>query len=187
MAAGTLLFLRRLINNPTQVSAIAPSSVWLSRAMAEGITPGTGRVVEFGPGTGVLTDGILAAGLPPANLTCFELDPAFVRHLKARLPGVTIVQTGADTAPDHVAPGVARVVSGLPLLSMPRPVREAIVAAAFKILAPGGIYVQFSYGPNPALDTDQLSALGLKVTKGKKVWLNLPPARVFYYSRVKEG
>jgi phosphatidylethanolamine/phosphatidyl-N-methylethanolamine N-methyltransferase len=187
MASGTLIFLRRLINNPVQVSAIAPSSVFLARAMAAGITPDTGRVVEFGPGTGKLTDGILAMGLPPENLTCFELDPIFVRHLLDRLPRVTIVHAGADTAPDHVAPGVDRVISGLPLLSMPRPVREAIVGAAFKILAPGGVYVQFTYGQKPALDPAQLEALGLQVRFGPKVWLNLPPARVLYYSRIGEG
>lgn len=187
MASDTLLFLRRLINNPLQVSAIAPSSVFLARAMSEGITPTTGRVVEFGPGTGKLTDGILATGLPRENLTLIELDPIFVRHLKDRLSGVTVIQAGADTAPDHVAPGVARVVSGLPLLSMPRAVRQAIVGAAFKILAPGGVYVQFTYGQNPALDDAQLAALGLKVTKGKKIWANLPPARVLYYSRASEG
>lgn len=187
MTSDTLLFLRRLVTNPRQVSAIAPSSVYLARAMAIGIGPDTGRVVEFGPGTGKLTDGILATGLPRANLTLIELDPAFVGHLRARLPGVTVLQTGADTAAAHVAPGVARVISGLPLLSMPRVLREAIVAAAFAILAPGGVYVQFTYGPNAALDAEQLSALGLQVRNGAKVWLNLPPARVQYYTRLGEG
>ncbi len=187
MTTDRFLFLRRLVTNPRQVSAIAPSSVYLARAMAKGIGPKTGRVVEFGPGTGKLTDGILATGLPPENLTLIELDLVFVGHLKSRLPGVTVLQTGADTAAIHVAPGVARVVSGLPLLSMPRAVREAIVAAAFDILAPGGVYVQFTYGPNAALDSEQLAALGLQVRNGPKVWLNLPPARVQYYSRVNDG
>ena len=183
MASDTLLFLRRLVTNPRQVSAIAPSSRFLARAMAEGIDRNTGRVVEFGPGTGTLTDGILATGLQPEMLTLVELDPVFVGHLKARLPGVTVLQTGADTAAVQVAPGVARVVSGLPLLSMPRALREAIVAAAFAILAPDGVFVQFSYGEAPALDPGQLTAMGLVVTKGRKVWLNLPPARVYYYRR----
>lgn len=186
MTSDTLLFLRRLVTNPRQVSAIAPSSVFLARAMAQGIGPQTGRVVEFGPGTGKLTDGILATGLPREGLTLIELDPVFVGHLRARLPGVSVVHAGADTAAAHVAPGVARVVSGLPLLSMPRAVREAIVGAAFEILAPGGLYVQFTYGQNPALDREQLARLGLKVRNGAKVWLNLPPARVLYYSRIGE-
>lgn len=187
MTSGTLLFLRQLARNPVRVSSIAPSSIFLARAMAKGITPTTGRVVEFGPGTGRLTDAILANGLPPADLTCFELDPAFVAHLRARLPGVRVLAAGADTAPGHVAPGVARVISGLPLLSMPRQAREAIVGAAFRILAPGGVYVQFTYGTKPPLDAGQLDRLGLKVTFGPKIWLNLPPARVLHFTRRDEG
>lgn len=183
MTSDTLLFLRRLITNPRQVSAIAPSSRFLARAMAVGIGPKSGRIVEFGPGTGKLTEGILATGLPPENLTLIELDPAFVGRLKARFSGVTVLQAGADTAAAHVKPGVDRVISGLPLLSMPRALREAIVGAAFAILAPGGAYVQFSYGEKPALDEGQLAALGLTVTRGTKIWLNLPPARVYTYRR----
>jgi phosphatidylethanolamine/phosphatidyl-N-methylethanolamine N-methyltransferase len=186
MATDTLLFFRRLFTNPRQVSAIAPSSIFLARAMAVGIGPGTGRVVEFGPGTGKLTKGIIATGLPPENLTLIELDPAFVGHLKSQFPGVTVLQASADTAAGLVDAGVERVISGLPLLSMPRAVREAIVGAAFQILAPNGVYVQFTYGPKPALDAAQLDALGLNVTNGAKVWLNLPPARVQYYSRRSE-
>lgn len=187
MTSGTFLFLRRLVSNPVRVSAIAPSSVFLARAMAEGVSADTGRVVEFGPGTGKLTDAILARGLSPARLTCFELDPAFVAHLQARLPGVQVLNVGADSAAEHVAPGVARVISGLPLLSMPRPVREAIVGAAFRILGQGGTYVQFTYGAKPPLDADQLDRLGLKVTFGPKIWLNLPPARVLHFTRRDGG
>ena len=183
MPSDLALFLRQLARNPVQTSAIVPSSAFLARAMVAGLGDNSGRVVEFGPGTGTLTDGILATGLAPEMLTLIELDPVFVGHLQARLPGVTVLQTGADTAAAHVAGGVARVVSGLPLLSMPRALREAIVAAAFAILAPDGVFVQFSYGEAPALDPAQLTAMGLVVTKGRKVWLNLPPARVYYYRR----
>ena len=59
----TLLFLRQVISRPLQVSAMAPSSRFLGKAMAKDLGPHTGRVVEFGPGTGRLTQGILAAGV----------------------------------------------------------------------------------------------------------------------------
>jgi phosphatidylethanolamine/phosphatidyl-N-methylethanolamine N-methyltransferase len=186
MASSSLIFLRQLITNPRRVSAIAPSSAFLARAMAFGIGPKTGRVVEFGPGTGKLTDGILRAGLPPQNLTLIELDPSFVGYLKTRFPEASVLQVGADTAAAHVAPGVERVISGLPLLSMPFAVRAAIIGAAFEILAPKGVYVQFTYGQNAALSEAELAAMGLKVANGAKVWLNLPPARVQYYTRIAD-
>lgn len=183
----TLLFFRQLISRPLQISAIAPSSRFLARAMAKALGPHTGRVVEFGPGTGRLTEGILNAGVTPENLTLFEMNPEFVIHLRQRFPGVTVHLAGAQTAPDVVAKGVGAVVSGLPLLSMPLPLRQSIVAAAFDILAPDGIYVQFTYGPRPALDPSQIESLGLTYTQTAFVALNLPPARVHTFRRSKNS
>ncbi len=179
----TLLFLRQLISRPLQVSALAPSSRFLGRAMAKDLGPQSGRVVEFGPGTGRLTQGILNAGVPPENLTLFEMNPEFVTHLRARFPGVTVHLAGAETAPLMVEKGVDAVISGVPLLSMPMALRRAIMAAAFEILGPDGIYVQFTYGPRPALEEAQLQSLGLVWKQTAYVPLNLPPARVHTFRR----
>jgi len=177
------LFARKLLRNPQQVSAVAPSSRALARAMAEGVGPQTGRVVEFGPGTGRLTRGILAAGVPPGHLALVELDADFVRHLRQDFPGVTVHHLGADRAGEVIAPGVGAVVSGLPLLSMPVALREAIVAEAFRILAPGAPLIQFTYGQKPPLGPQSIERLGLRVEPGRKVWMNLPPARVYRFFR----
>ena len=179
----TLLFLGQLIKKPLQVSAMAPSSRFLARAMAKDLGPNTGRVVEFGPGTGRLTQGILNAGVAPENLTLFEMNPEFVTHLRARFPGVTVHLAGAETAPQTVAKGVGAVVSGVPLLSMPMALRRSIMAAAFEILGPDGIYVQFTYGPRPALEEAQVKSLGLVWKQTAYVALNLPPARVHTFRR----
>ncbi len=184
MSGDFALFRRRLLRNPRQVSAVAPSSRFLAQAMAEGLGPATGRVVEFGPGTGRLTRGLLAAGVAPEHLTLFELDADFAAHLTRAFPRVTVHHMGADCADTVVPPGVGAVVSGLPLLSMPPPVREAIVGAAFRILAQGAPFVQFTYGPNPPLPPDSMATLGLRVEPGRKVWANLPPARVYRFFRV---
>lgn len=141
------LFRRRLLKNPRQISAIAPSSRTLARAMTLGLGPKSGPVVEFGPGTGRFTEALLARGVRPETLTLFELDEEFVAYLRQKFPGVTVHQLPAQEAARLVAPGVSTVISGLPLLSMPPEVRESIVGAAFAILAPRGRYVQFTYGP----------------------------------------
>lgn len=181
--ADTLLFLRQMISRPLQVSAIAPSSRFLAKAMARDLGPQTGRVVEFGPGTGRLTRGILNAGVKPQDLTLFEMNPTFVSHLKGSFPGVTVHLAGAETCPQLVEQGVGAVVSGLPLLTMPAELRQTIVGAAFQILAPGGIYVQFTYGPRPAMSDAELEALGLTWEQTAFVGLNFPPARVHTFRR----
>ncbi len=177
-----MLFFRQLLSRPKQISAIAPSSRFLARAMAAGLKPGD-RVVEFGPGTGVLTRAILAAGVAPADLTLFEFNPDFVSYLRTAFPGVTVLNDGAQTSPAHCAPGVNAVVSGLPLLSMPLEIRESIVKAAFDILAPDGAYYQFTYGPRPAVSEAQIARLGLTVEQTAYILFNLPPARVHRFTR----
>lgn len=184
MGGETGVFLRQLLRNPRQISAIAPSSPALARAMAEGLGPQSGRVAEFGPGTGRLTEGILAAGVPPEHLTLFEMNGDFVGHLRARFPRVEVVHAPAQAAVAHLAGRpVSHVISGLPLLSMPPALREEIVGAAFAILAPGGEYVQFTYGPRPPLPPEETARLGLVARAGRKVWANLPPARVYRFTR----
>lgn len=184
--SDTLLFFRQLLNRPKQVSAIAPSSPWLARAMARTLGPDTGKVVEFGPGTGALTAGILAAGVAPSDLTLFEMSKDFAAHLAIRFPGVTIHNTGAQQAQSLMSGTAGAVISGLPLLSMPPELRLSIVKAAFAVLRPGGSYVQFTYGPRPPITPDQIETLGLIVDEGVRVWLNLPPARVFTFRRRDE-
>lgn len=184
-AHETRLFLRQLISNPRQVSAISPSSPWLARAMTAGLGPHAGPVVEFGPGTGRLTAAILARGVAPHDLTLFEMNADFAHHLRARFPGVHLHHGPAQDAPKALPPAsAAAVISGLPLLSMPMALRLSIIRAAFAVLRPGAPMVQFTYGPNAPLPPEVLAAEGLRAEAGAKVWRNLPPARVYRLYRV---
>lgn len=179
MSRDQTLFFRQLLSNPRQVSAISPSSPWLAKAMSSGLHPGIGHVVEFGPGTGRLTEAILARGVAPHDLTLFEMNGDFVRHLRARFPGVRVHHGAAQDAPKVLGGSVVgKVISGLPLLSMPEPLRESIVAAAFAVLAPGGAMVQFTYGQSAPLSSASLEHLGLIAEFGPRIWRNLPPARI---------
>jgi phosphatidylethanolamine/phosphatidyl-N-methylethanolamine N-methyltransferase len=163
------LFRRRLLKNPRQVSAIAPSSRTLARAMTLGLGPTSGPVVEFGPGTGRFTEAVLARGVQPKDITLFELDEEFVSYLRQKFPGVTVHQLPAQDAPRLIPGKVSTVISGLPLL--------------FAILAPRGRYVQFTYCSRPPLPPETIAVLGLTVNKGHKVWANLPPATVYRFRR----
>lgn len=182
MSSELGLFLRQLVRNPTTISAMAPSSRGLAEAITARISPATGRVAEFGPGTGVFTRAILGRGIAPKDLTLFELNPEFVASLRQRFPGVTVVQDGAQTVADHCA-DLGAVVSGLPLLSFPPDLCHAIYAGALAALRPDGAIYQFTYGPKPPLPEPIRAALGLTATPGPRIWLNLPPARVYTYHR----
>ena len=186
MPSDLVLFLRQLARNPVQTSAIVPSSGFLARAMVAGLGPNSGRVIEFGPGTGVFTRAILKAGVRPKDLTLFEMNPEFADHLRSAFPGVAVHVAGAQTVTQHCETGVGTVISGLPLLSMPTEIRRAIVGGAFNVLRKGGAMVQFTYGPKPPLDDGSFAALGLTHERRSKIWLNLPPATVYAFRRQGE-
>jgi phosphatidylethanolamine/phosphatidyl-N-methylethanolamine N-methyltransferase len=182
MPSDLALFMRQLWRSPASISAVAPSSRGLARAITEGIGPHTGRVAEFGPGTGVFTRALLDRGVAPENLTLFELNPDFAAALRARFPGVHVVTDGAQTIADHCA-DVGAIVSGLPLLSFPADLNRAIFRGALRAMRPEGVFHQFTYGPVPPLPDDIRAEMGLTVTPGPRVWRNLPPARVYTYRR----
>jgi len=183
MPSDLALFVKQMLRRPHEVVALAPSSADLARAMAAHVGPDTGRVVEFGAGTGKITRAILDRGLPPENLTVFEMNPDFVARLRSSFPGVTVHETGAQDVAQFCPLGVDAVISGLPLLSMQNDTQRAIVGGAFDVLREGGSYTQFTYGPRPPLAEPVRLALGLRAEKGLKVWNNLPPARVYQFLR----
>ena len=176
------LFLQELIRAPRTVSSLMPCSSALARAMVAGLGPQSGPVAEFGPGTGVMTQALIDAGLPPGQVTLFEVNPTFARHLHTRFPGVQVVNAGAQTVGTLCPDGVAAIISSLPLLSLPPDLCQDIYVAAVRTLHPSGIIRQFTYGSGPPLPEAIRRELSLQVTAGPRIWFNLPPARVYTYS-----
>lgn len=188
MSESKLLFWRRYLNRPLGVGAVAPSGAALARAMVETLAPGPHDViVEIGPGTGPFTRALLASGIAPSRLILVEFDGEFVRHLRQSFPGVTVLQGDAAELPrllkEEGHDKVPRILSGLPLRSMPDTVRAAISRAMGEALAPHGSLVQFSYFIAPPLAEEEVKACGLTARRAKTVVANIPPAFVWHYSR----
>jgi phosphatidylethanolamine/phosphatidyl-N-methylethanolamine N-methyltransferase len=177
-------FLRGLIERPKNVGAIAPSSPALARAIAAQVDPKVeGPVLELGPGTGVVTEALIARGIAPERITAIEYDPEFVDMVRQRFPGVHVIEGDAfnlvhTLGREHDMP-FAAIVSGLPLLNFPPHKRASLIEAALSRLQPGAPFVQFSYGlTQPAVPPKDFS-----VHRAALVWKNLPPARVWVYRR----
>lgn len=184
-SASLLFFLAQILRHPRQVSAIAPSSSGLARLMAQQLPHSAIRVAEFGPGLGSLTREILNAGIAPENLTLLELNEAFCAQLRVLFPRVTIIRNGAQSLADNAFPPFDAVVSGLPLLSMPRSLQFDILSAAFRSMVIDGAYIQFTYGPFPPMHRSVARKLGLSFTRTVRVWMNMPPATVYVYRRAR--
>jgi phosphatidylethanolamine/phosphatidyl-N-methylethanolamine N-methyltransferase len=184
----TRLFLRRWLKNPIGIGAIAPSSRRLADAMASQV-PAEGKlpVLELGGGTGVITAALLRAGLAPRRLVVLERDPALHRLLHERYPQLRIVLGDAAHLAAVLHPlgidQVSAVVSGLPLLAMPRPIQDEIVRGVFALLAPGAPFIQFTYGPYSPVSRERNGITG-KVAR--RIAANLPPANVWVYRRTAD-
>jgi len=187
-------FIRSWAQNPLRTGAVTPSGPELAAKMASYLTPRPqARVVELGPGTGVVTKALFDRGLTKPQLSLVEYCPDFCELLTRRYPGLSIVQgdaytlrrtlLAADCLPEDKAGGqhaLDGIVSSLPLLTRPEPVRKALLAEAFELLKPGAPFIQFSYGLVAPVKPDSRA---VSVYSSDWVWKNLPPARVWVYRK----
>jgi phosphatidylethanolamine/phosphatidyl-N-methylethanolamine N-methyltransferase len=181
-------FFKSWLDNPAVAGAVSPSGRFLARMMARYVDPRkAGPVVELGPGTGAITEALLARGIAPGRLYLVEFDPGFCKLLKRRFPGVHVIKGDAyqlsQTLRGRLRRLPAAIVSSLPLLLKRKTQRLALLADAFDCMTPDGCFVQFTYGRVSPVPRDKASALDFHVEASPPVWLNLPPARVWIYRR----
>ena len=162
-----------------------PSSKLLARTMASFVDPDVeGPVVELGPGTGPITEALVEHGVDQRRLVLVEFNPNFCRLLRARYPKATVVQADAYRVRrlfGSVIHGqAAAVVSGLPLVTKPLRTRLRLLTEAFGLLWPGAPFVQFTYAVVPPIPR---SLVNVRVEASERIWLNLPPARVWVYRK----
>jgi phosphatidylethanolamine/phosphatidyl-N-methylethanolamine N-methyltransferase len=178
-------FIRSWIEKPLTTGSVTPSGRALARAMAAYVDPlRPGPIIELGPGTGPVTEALLAQGVGASRLVLVEFDPTFCCLLRARYPDATVVQGDAYDLRRLLAGllqhPAAAVVSGLPLFTKPLGTRLRLLFEAFALMSPGAPFVQFTYhavSPIPKrLDRVRAEA-------SERIWMNIPPARVWVYRR----
>ena len=178
-------FLKTLIASPRLTGAVAPSGRALARAMATATgSPPKGLIVELGPGTGPVTQSLIETGVAPRRLVLVEYDAGFCQFLKKRFAPAKVIEGDAYDLPRALAPfkgrPIAAIVSSLPLLNQPPPRREKLIADAFALMGPSGVFVQFTYGllsPIPR----EICVNRYSAVRSRPILLNLPPAFVWTY------
>ena len=178
-------FLRSWIEKPLHMGAVMPSGRVLARTMAQYVNVDSSEpVVELGPGTGAITNALIEHGVDQKRLVLVEYNPGFCALLRDRYPHAKVVQGDAYTLRDSLrnvlnVPASA-VVSGLPLVTKPMLTRLKLVRDAFAALAPGAPFVQFTYSVAPPIPK---SLPGVSTEASERIWMNLPPARVWVYRK----
>jgi phosphatidylethanolamine/phosphatidyl-N-methylethanolamine N-methyltransferase len=178
-------FLRSWVEKPLHVGAVMPSSRLLARTMAQYVdVRSEGPVVELGPGTGAITNALIEHGVDQKRLVLVEYNPGFCALLRERYPQAKVVQGDAyklrDSLWDVLTAPAAAMVSGLPLVTKPMITRLRLIRDAFVALAPGAPFVQFTYSVVPPIPK---SLPGVSTEASERIWMNLPPARVWVYRK----
>ncbi len=175
-------FLKSWFDKPLMTGAVYPSGKALARMMAHYVDPEVpGPVIELGPGTGPVTEALIARGVAEDRLILVEFNKDFCRLLQKRFPRARIVEGDAYSLRDTLATleePAAAVVSSLPLFTRPEAQRIGLLRESFGMMGKGCPFIQFTYAtvsPMPLKNRD------FSAHVSPRVWLNLPPARVWVY------
>jgi len=146
-------------------------------------------LMEYGPGTGSFTRtvaGLRSEGIDVRYLG-IEKDPGMYDFLVRRFPSLDFVLGDAADVLTHCAnyglPPATAVISGLPLMLLPRPVVEMIVSGTQACLRRDGVFRTFSYAHSyPTRKAGDLRDLMSQCFEesglSAPVLRNLPPAVV---------
>ncbi|MCB1387197.1 MAG: methyltransferase domain-containing protein [Nitratireductor sp.] len=181
--------LKSWLGSPRTIGTVCPTSQVTANRMASLINPEAGLpVLELGPGTGPITRAILRRGVAPQDLYSVEYTASLLPGLRQSYPGVNFIQGDAfdlDTAlGDDRDLKFDCVVSALPLLNFPKPMRVKLITDLLDRMPAGRPVVQFTYGPHSPIPADWQT-----YTVEPLDWImrNLPPARIWVYRRIAKS
>src|ERR1035437_5966342 len=143
-------------------------------------------IVEFGPGTGVITLEILKKMSKDARLIVFEINDEFVEQLK-EIPDtrMEIINDNAENIEAHLKKMEIEkadyVISSIPLAMIPKKTEYAILNSVKNILNPDGALIQFQYSLASLKKLKEIFDVKIDFTSR-----NFPPACIFT-CKIKEA
>ncbi|MBS3102246.1 SAM-dependent methyltransferase [Candidatus Woesearchaeota archaeon] len=179
-----LIFLSNFLRSPREIAAVAPSSRYVVDKVISQIDFGKARlIVEYGPGTGILTKAILERLKPNGKLVCFELNSKFCRHLASSLddPRLTIINDSAEKLDFYldklkIKAKIDYALSSIPFLLIKDRRKHSIIRKTKDSLGKNGkfiVYQQYSWHIR-----NYLSFYFKKISTGFEI-RNIPPTFIY--------
>ncbi|MEM7008857.1 MAG: methyltransferase domain-containing protein [Thermodesulfobacteriota bacterium] len=185
-----LKFLTQFIIHPTKIGAIAPSNDSLCDLMTDmAELKEVSSVVEFGPGTGVITEKIVNKISEDTTFFAMEINETLVEATKKRCPEATVYLDSASSAKKyldiHGEKGCDCIISSLPWSTFSDDLQDDLMDTIIDVLHPGGKFLTYAYVPGLIFPSARRFRKKLhekfdKITRSKIVWTNFPPAFVYY-------
>lgn len=175
-------FIKEFIENPKFIGAVAPSSEYLAEKMIEDINfKECNCIIEYGPGTGVFTEKLIARKKENTLLLVIENNKQFYEDLISMYrykENVKIINDGAENIKKYLSQyninKVDYIVSGLPFTVLPPTISNVILKNTKEILSNEGEFITFQY----SLLKKNFFKKHFTNVKVKKAMINFPPAYV---------
>lgn len=185
-----LKFLTQFLIHPTKIGAIAPSNDKLCDMITEMAELNKiSSVIEFGPGTGVITEKIMKKISKETTFFAMEINETLVEATKKRCPDATVYLASASSAKKylelHGEQGCDRIISSLPWSTFSDDLQDDLMETIMDVLKPGGKFLTYAYVPGLVFPSairfrKKLYEKFDKVSRSKIVWTNFPPAFIYY-------
>ena len=180
------LFLRQFIERPTEVASVVPSSSKLVQALIAQVPYQDVRLaIEYGPGTGAITEKLRSLLPDTATYVAAEPNEAFRAHLIEEGLKIELIPNYAQNIAEEVLGRYGEadiIVSGLPCSVIPLETLQEIFQSTHRLLRSGGEFRMFIYTHTLIMPKmhRMISMLEQTFTNVETtvVWLNLPPATV---------
>lgn len=178
-------FFRRWLASPLAVAMPVPSSRGVRRVVTQHTICGPDQcVVEFGAGSGSITQAFLDAGVPPERLFTLEIDGKLVDFMRRSFPNVNLIHGDARDALSLIGPDwhgkAGTVMVGIPLILLPKEVQRQMLDIVFTLLPPGGRFLQLTYSWGPPLPMDKHGLTGERLGWA---WSNAMPLSVWAFRK----
>lgn len=176
-------FIKQWVKAPLQTGAVVPSSQKLAHAMVAKVKGDPELpIIELGPGTGVVTQAILDAGIQAEKLHSIEFNSNFAQKLQRRFTDINVIEGDAydlnNVLVKHGIDKVRAIISSLPLFTQPVEKRRSLLDQCVKLMPSGEPFIQFSYAFVPAFHGAKQR---YRIETSNWIWFNIPPARVWTY------
>ena len=178
-----ILFFSAFLKYPKEIGSFAPSSKFLTEEILKNIDFKNARcIVEYGPGTGCITNQILKNARKDAKILCFEINKKFCSYLRKEIKDkrLMIINDGAENISKYIKKfnieKIDCVISGLPFSTLPKNKKYTIIEATKKTLKTRGKFIAFQFFLNNF--KKYLYNYFSKIST-KFVPLNIPPCFVY--------
>lgn len=184
-----LKFFRAFLEKPRDVGSVIPSTRRMGEAMVAGLDLASARaVVEYGPGTGSVTEVILERIGPGCRFVAIESGEEMVDGFRKRFPDADVAHDSAANVERVCADrGIAEVdciISGLPFMLFGEDLRRQILEPTARVLREGGKFHAIGYQmgllmPRARRFRKELRGHFSNVELSEVEWRNIPPAIVY--------